>query len=99
MYTCGLNNRGQLGLGNNHSTPTPIKISALSNAENSALNSLLVFSPVNGDFKFPGGGIEAGETHADALRREADIARLPRLLRDMAALKKQIAEMRQRFEE
>lgn len=34
-----------------------------------------------------------------ALRREADIARLPRLLRDMAALKKQIAEMRQRFEE
>ena len=35
----------------------------------------------------------------EALRREADIARLPRLLRDMAALKKQIAEMRQRFEE
>ncbi len=35
----------------------------------------------------------------EALRREMDIARLPKLLRDMAALKKQVAEMRQRFEE
>lgn len=35
----------------------------------------------------------------EALRREADIARLPRLLRDMAALKKQVAELRQRLEE
>ena len=35
----------------------------------------------------------------EAIRRETDIARIPRLLRDMAALKKQIAEMRQRFEE
>ncbi len=34
-----------------------------------------------------------------ALRRETDIARLPRLLRDVAALKKQIAEMRHRFKE
>ena len=30
----------------------------------------MVFSAVNGDFKFPGGGVEAGESHADALRRE-----------------------------
>ena len=35
----------------------------------------------------------------EALRREMDIARLPKLLRDMAALKKQVAEMRQRIEE
>jgi UDP-3-O-[3-hydroxymyristoyl] glucosamine N-acyltransferase len=35
----------------------------------------------------------------EALRREMDIARLPKLLRDVAALKKQVAEMRQRIEE
>ena len=31
---------------------------------------LMVYSPINGDYKFPGGGIEAGEAHLDALRRE-----------------------------
>jgi len=31
---------------------------------------LMVFSAVNGDYKFPGGGIETDESHADALRRE-----------------------------
>ena len=31
---------------------------------------LMVFSPKNGDFKFPGGGIESGETHEEALVRE-----------------------------
>lgn len=31
---------------------------------------LMVFSPINGDYKFPGGGIEEDESHADALRRE-----------------------------
>jgi UDP-3-O-[3-hydroxymyristoyl] glucosamine N-acyltransferase len=35
----------------------------------------------------------------EALRREADIARLPQLLRDVAALKKLVAEMRQRLTE
>ena len=31
---------------------------------------LMVFSQKNGDYKFPGGGIEAGESHEVALRRE-----------------------------
>ncbi|MBL0520461.1 NUDIX domain-containing protein [Aeromonas sp. 19NY04SH05-1] len=31
---------------------------------------LLVHSRVNGDFMFPGGGVEAGESHAAALARE-----------------------------
>lgn len=31
---------------------------------------LMVYSPVNGDYKFPGGGVEAGESHEDTLRRE-----------------------------
>ena len=31
---------------------------------------LMIFSPVNGDYKFPGGGIETGEPHEIALRRE-----------------------------
>ena len=31
---------------------------------------LMIYSAVNGDYKFPGGGIEAGEPHHDALRRE-----------------------------
>ena len=31
---------------------------------------LMVYSTVNGDYKFPGGGIDAGESHLEALRRE-----------------------------
>jgi 8-oxo-dGTP pyrophosphatase MutT (NUDIX family) len=31
---------------------------------------LMVYSTVNGDYKFPGGGIEPGETDAQALARE-----------------------------
>ena len=31
---------------------------------------LMVYSPVNGDYKFPGGGVKRGEDHAAALRRE-----------------------------
>lgn len=31
---------------------------------------LLIYSQVNGDFKFPGGGIEGNETHEEALQRE-----------------------------
>jgi 8-oxo-dGTP diphosphatase len=31
---------------------------------------LMVHSPVNGDYKFPGGGVEAGESHTEALVRE-----------------------------
>ncbi len=31
---------------------------------------LLVYSPVNGDYKFPGGGVNSGETHEQALIRE-----------------------------
>lgn len=31
---------------------------------------LMVYSPVNGDYKFPGGGMEPGETHETALLRE-----------------------------
>lgn len=31
---------------------------------------LMIYSPTNGDYKFPGGGIEAGEPHEEALRRE-----------------------------
>ena len=31
---------------------------------------LMIYSPVNGDYKFPGGGIKLGEPHEEALRRE-----------------------------
>lgn len=31
---------------------------------------LMIFSPQNGDYKFPGGGVNAGETHEKALLRE-----------------------------
>ena len=31
---------------------------------------LMIYSSVNGDYKFPGGGIENGETHFQALQRE-----------------------------
>ena len=31
---------------------------------------LMIYSPVNGDYKFPGGGVKNGESHAQALRRE-----------------------------
>ncbi len=31
---------------------------------------LMIYSPVNGDYKFPGGGIEPSEPHLEALRRE-----------------------------
>ena len=31
---------------------------------------LMIYSPVNGDYKFPGGGVDAGESHHEALRRE-----------------------------
>lgn len=31
---------------------------------------LMVYSARNGDYKFPGGGIEKGESHLDALARE-----------------------------
>ena len=31
---------------------------------------LMIYSPVNGDYKFPGGGIEPGETHEQTLVRE-----------------------------
>ena len=31
---------------------------------------LMIYSTVNGDYKFPGGGIEADELHAEALQRE-----------------------------
>ena len=33
---------------------------------------LMVFSQKNGDYKFPGGGIEVGESHAVALTREVE---------------------------
>ncbi|HSM25255.1 MAG TPA: NUDIX domain-containing protein, partial [Anaerolineaceae bacterium] len=31
---------------------------------------LMVFSPSNGDYKFPGGGVKQNEAHTDALQRE-----------------------------
>ena len=33
-------------------------------------NLLMVYSEKNGDYKFPGGGIEHGESHEVALKRE-----------------------------
>ena len=47
------------------STTTPPRTAAGASKE-----LLMIYSPINGDYKFPGGGIEAGEAHLDALRRE-----------------------------
>ena len=33
-------------------------------------NLLMIYSPVNGDYKFPGGGVEEGEDRISALSRE-----------------------------
>ena len=33
-------------------------------------NLLMVYSPVNGDYKFPGGGVDGDESHELALKRE-----------------------------
>ena len=33
---------------------------------------LMIYSPVNGDYKFPGGGVEKRESHKDALTREIE---------------------------
>lgn len=33
-------------------------------------NILLIYSPINGDYKLPGGGVEENETDKDALARE-----------------------------
>jgi 8-oxo-dGTP diphosphatase len=33
-------------------------------------NLLMIYSTQNGDYKFPGGGVETGETHQQALTRE-----------------------------
>jgi len=33
-------------------------------------NLLMVYSPVNGDYKFPGGGVDEDESHEFALKRE-----------------------------
>lgn len=47
---------------------------------------LMIYSPVAGDYKFPGGGIEAGETALEALARELEeeagffLAGQPRLI-------------------
>jgi hypothetical protein len=37
---------------------------------------LMVYSTLNGDYKFPGGGVKQGETHAIALQREFDLFRM-----------------------
>ena len=31
---------------------------------------LMIYSPVNGDYKFPGGGVDADESYHEALHRE-----------------------------
>jgi 8-oxo-dGTP diphosphatase len=31
---------------------------------------LMIYSAKNGDYKFPGGGVDSGETHPEALARE-----------------------------
>lgn len=48
----------------------PVRRTAVRAVIETADRLLMVFSAVNGDYKFPGGGIEEGESHADALHRE-----------------------------
>ena len=48
-------------------TPGPSPINGRGASERELL---MIYSPINGDYKFPGGGIEAGEPHEEALRRE-----------------------------
>ena len=37
---------------------------------------LMVYSTLNGDYKFPGGGVKRDEAHATALQREFDLFRM-----------------------
>ena len=48
----------------------PVRRTAVRAVIENADRLLMVFSAINGDYKFPGGGIEEGESHADALHRE-----------------------------
>ena len=62
---------------------------------------LMVYSPVNGDYKFPGGGVDRSENHETALKREVSEEcgmKVIRILREIGCIVEYAIPMKTEFD-